>query len=111
MKYQAIAASIYAFLLFIGGVIGYLTANSLSSLIMGTLFAVLMGICAWGMFKGCNASRISAIVLTVLMLAFFGYRLFASYKFFPAGMMVLCSLALLVGLQFWKKSVVSSLKT
>jgi uncharacterized membrane protein (UPF0136 family) len=103
MKAQGIATSIYGILLLIGGIIGYATAHSLPSLIMGTAFAILMGVFAWGMFKGCNVSRLSVLGLSALLLAFFGYRFIASYKLFPPGVMAILSLALLLYLMPWKK--------
>ncbi len=104
MNYPAIATSIYAAFVLIGGMIGFATAHSLPSLIMGISFAVLLGICAWGMFKGCKLSRIGALILALLLMGFFGYRFFIAYKFFPAGMMAILSLALALCLQFCKKA-------
>lgn len=104
MKNQAIVTSVYAGLLLIGGIMGYATASSLPSLIMGSLSALLMGTCAWGMFKGCTISKTSALVLTLLLGSFFAYRFLGTYKFMPSGLMVLLSLGLVLYLQFAKKT-------
>ena len=104
MKYQAYATTAYSVLLLIGGVMGYATAGSLPSLIMGTTFAVLLGIAAFGMYKGCNFSRIGATVLLAVLFVFFSYRFLTTYKFFPPGIVALLSLGLLFCLLFCKKT-------
>ncbi len=96
MKTDTIATGLYVFLLILGGMIGYFTAHSLPSLLMGTGFAALMGFCAWGIHKGCIYSTYSAIGLSALLFAFFSYRFWLTSKFFPGGMMAILSLGLLL---------------
>lgn len=108
MTYPAIATAIYAALLLIGGIIGYITAQSLPSLIMGIVFALLLGFLAFGMHKGCAISRTGALALTGVLFAFFTYRFYVtSYKFMPPGLMVLLSAALILYLLFAKDYKIS----
>lgn len=90
-----VAVGIYALLLFVGGLVGHYMAGSLASLIMGSTFALTFGILAFQKGKTVNYITIG---LTLVMLAFFGYRYSLSFKFMPAGMMCLMSLLLLVKL-------------
>ncbi len=103
MKTDTIATGLYALLLIVGGMIGYFTAHSLMSLIMGTSFALMLGFSAWGIQKGCIYSIYSAIGLTALLLAFFMYRYVVTLKFFPGGIMAILSLSLLaILIKGWK---------
>jgi uncharacterized membrane protein (UPF0136 family) len=86
-----IAVGLYAALLLVGGVIGYLMAGSSASLAMGTACALLFGVLASQ--KGKMASY-ATFGLTLLLLLFFGYRFALAFKFMPAGLMALVSLLL-----------------
>ena len=107
MKPDIIATSLYTLLLFLGGMIGFATAHSVASLVMGTLFSVLFALSAWGMFKNMAYAKYSALILSAVMLVFFSYRFLGQYKFFPAGMMALLSLGLLLFLLRSSKKAVS----
>lgn len=102
MKKITIGTSIYALLILTGGMIGYLKANSLMSLIMGGSFAVLLLLSAISMIKNQVLGYFSAIILTSALTVFFGYRFFTSWKMMPAGMMLILSVAML-GLLFAPK--------
>lgn len=86
-----IATGLYALLLFIGGAIGYFKANSNPSLIMGTASALIFAFLA--LQKG-RLIDYATLALTALMSVFFGYRLYSTGNFFPAGIMTIASLAL-----------------
>jgi uncharacterized membrane protein (UPF0136 family) len=90
-----IAIGIYALLLFVGGVIGYMTAQSMPSLIMGTSTALMFAIlaCRHGM-----AAYLATVILTALLGGFFGYRFFLTGKFVPSGFMAIVSLLLIMWL-------------
>jgi uncharacterized membrane protein (UPF0136 family) len=92
---QAVLA-IYAVLLAVGGIIGYVKAGSKPSLIAGLASALLsliaLGVSiaspTWGMAIGA--------VLAALLAAFFGRRyLVTTRKFMPAGLLAAVSLIVL----------------
>lgn len=96
MKLDAIATALYAVFLFVGGMIGYYTVHSLPSLVMGSTFSGVLLIAAWGLYRNCNYSRYITLALTAILLCFFSYRFFITNKFFPAGLMVILSIVLLL---------------
>lgn len=90
-----IAIGLYALLLFVGGGIGYYIANSLPSLMMGSITALVFAILA---FQQGKTAHLITMVLTGLLAGFFGYRFYLTLKFFPAGFMTLASLGLVAAL-------------
>lgn len=93
----------YALLLLVGGLVGYLKAGSLPSLIMGSSCAIIFGILA---FIRTKMAHLIAIAMTLLLFGFFGYRFAVSLKFMPAGLMSLASIGLLIKL--WRERASSS---
>ncbi len=90
---------IYIVLLLIGGLIGFLKARSKVSLIMSTIFAILLGICAVGRLPVVW----SWVVLGLLGFVFF-VRLLRTRKFMPSGMMLLVTLATILVMVWIKPS-------
>ena len=82
MKYSAITAIIYSVLLFAGGMIGYYKAHSVPSLVMGTVFAVLLLISGIAMMKNSVLGYFSAAGFSLLLTIFFTYRFYLTEKFF-----------------------------
>ncbi len=104
MKFSAWVVCIYALLIFLGGMIGYYQAHSLPSLIAGTLSAILLFACAWGMFKNSALAYTFALALILALALFFGYRFTLTGKFMPSGMMTLMSIfALAIFFKYRKK--------
>lgn len=83
---------VYALLIEVGGVIGFLTAGSKPSLIAGSgsagllfaAFAVSFFAIAPGLWAGAG--------IAVLLVVVFGIRLTKTRKFMPSGMLVLLSI-------------------
>lgn len=96
MKINGIATIIYSLLLFLGGMIGYYKAHSVASIAMGSIFAILLLISGIGILKNSVLAYFSAIGLSLLLTVFFSYRFYMTEKFFPAGMMALISLAVII---------------
>lgn len=95
MKNLGIAVMGYGLLVSAGGVIGYLTAHSVASLVMGSLFGLgLMG-CAGGMLLKKELAFYLSLGLTAVLSAFFIYRFLHTWKIMPAGMLAVISLAVL----------------
>jgi uncharacterized membrane protein (UPF0136 family) len=90
-----IALGVYAILLGVGGVIGFVKARSRPSLIAGLVSAVVALIGLALTTQG-NGGFLLGIALSAVMLVVFGVRFGRSRKFMPAGMLGLVSLAVLV---------------
>ncbi len=99
---QETVITAYSLLLLIGGVTGYFMAGSFASLIMSTIFAILLiGSLFLGRFYAKAGNKAILSLLTILAL-FFAYRWYVT-KFFPSG--AICCLTLLIlGVSFlWQK--------
>lgn len=96
MKQQSLLIICYACFLLIGGVIGYLTANSHASLVMSGIFSLALLTDSYFLYKGYRAAFHAASALIFILLLFFGYRFFMTLKLMPAGMMMLISGGLLI---------------
>jgi uncharacterized membrane protein (UPF0136 family) len=103
MLIQAITQLVYAILVLIGGIIGHYIANSMPSLVMGTIFAILLTASAIAMFQNIPLGFYSGVALTAILFVFFGYRYLTTMKVFPAGFMTLVSLVVLLILFFVKR--------
>lgn len=103
MRMVVVVALIYGLLVLLGGIMGYVQAQSLPSLISGLVFGVALLVASWGLWQGSGAAGYWAVGLTLLLALFFGYRFFSTGKWMPAGGMLMLSLAalilLLVGLR------------
>ena len=91
MKFSGIIVIIYSILVLLGGLIGYLFANSLPSLISGTIFGAALFTCGLGILRSNLAAFITSIMLSGLLTLFFGYRFWLTEKLMPAGMMGIIS--------------------
>lgn len=89
------ATAFYGILLGVGGIMGFVKAGSVASLIMGSVSAMLMLGCAFAMYKQSVLAQFAAVVLCSLLTIFFAYRFLISYKFMPSGLMFVLSIALL----------------
>lgn len=95
MNIKVTATATYAFFVLIGGIIGYIKAQSIPSLMMGSIFSALLFICAYAIYKKSVLGHVITMILTSFLLVFFGFRFFQKLNFMPAGLMVILSLALL----------------
>lgn len=96
MKIKASIMTAYGALLIIGGFIGHLKAQSLSSLVMGTICGLLAMGAGWALLKNYVYSKVCAIGLSSLLTLFFCYRFYSTLKFMPAGLMAIVSLGILL---------------
>ena len=104
MKTKATLVLLYSLLIFAGGVIAYANVHSCASIIMATIFSVLLLGCSWAMFCGKVTGYFGAFLLTFLLAAFFTYRFASTGKFMPPGMMAIVSGLVLVALFALRKS-------
>jgi uncharacterized membrane protein (UPF0136 family) len=108
MKTQAIIVFIYGLLILVGGIMGHLKANSAPSLIAGIVFAALSIASAIVMFKGIEWGHTAALIISSFLALFFMYRFSLSYKFMPAGLMIILSLMVIGCLIFMRKKIALS---
>jgi uncharacterized membrane protein (UPF0136 family) len=88
--------AIYALLLAVGGVIGYVKAGSRPSLIAGSISA-LAALLALGLSLGNNRLGVPlGLILAVALFVLFGYRYAVkTRKFMPSGLLAVASLVVL----------------
>jgi len=96
MKYKGISVLIYAFLVLIGGILGYVKAQSAVSLMTGVLSSMFLCASAFGILKERTIGFFFASLLTLALGIFFTYRLIQTHSFMPAGMMCILSLIVLI---------------
>ena len=91
MKLAAVATLIYALLVLAGGLMGYLQANSLASLISGLLFGTGFLVIGWLVWRdSMTAGYVSGFMILLLAL-YFGYRFISTDQFLPGGIMLITS--------------------
>lgn len=90
--------AVYAFLLGVGGVMGFVKAGSRPSLIAGLISAALAVGCLILMVPDPALGRNLGMLLALLLGVFFGYRYAVRPKFMPSGLMAIISGAVLIAL-------------
>lgn len=98
MKLRTGIVFVYGILLLIGGVIGYIKANSLASLLMGGGFALLTIASAVAIAKNHRIGNISALILSGILTLFFTFRFIKTETFMPSGLMAVLSLLVVLSL-------------
>lgn len=83
---------IYASLLAIGGIIGYLKAGSLASLLMGLSFSAAFILCGYASLQHKRWSASATLALMALLACFFAWRLAITLQIMPAGAMLAVTL-------------------
>ncbi len=108
MKTNAIITFVYALTVASGGVIGFVTAGSYPSLIMGSVFGTLLLGSGYAITQKSTLGYFSAVALTAILALFFFYRFATTLKFMPAGLMAVISTLVLAYFFFPRKSSVAS---
>lgn len=111
MKKKSIVIGCYALLILIGGIIGYIVANSLASLIASSVIALILFGCAGLIWKENMIAYQIAITLVACLVAFFTYRFFLSYKLAPGGIMAIISGVLWIYLFTQRKKMIGNIST
>lgn len=91
-----IAAIAYGILAIVGGIIGYVQAQSKASLISGTISGLLLILGGVMQLQGQAWGLILATVVTAVLVIVFTVRLTKTRKFMPAGLMTILGVAALV---------------
>lgn len=92
MKTNTIVTALYGLIVLGGGLMGFIKAQSVPSLIMGGFTGALLLVMAWGIWNACKYSYWFAFAISVFLGAFFGYRYWSTMAFMPAGLMAVISL-------------------
>lgn len=96
MNLGIVAAIAYGILAIIGGIIGYIQAQSKASLLSGIISGALLIIGGIIHLQGRTWGLALATFVTVGLIIVFGIRLTKTRKFMPAGLMAILGLAALV---------------
>jgi uncharacterized membrane protein (UPF0136 family) len=88
---------IYAILIAIGGIMGYVKAGSTASLIAGVVAGLALAGSAIAMMKDAyQTGWWIALIITILLLLRFGRGALQEFKMMPGGMVIILSLIVLV---------------
>jgi len=87
MTAPAIVILLFGLLVLGGGIVGYTAAESMASLIAGSAFALGLLVSGLGVLRGKKLGFIFAPLTTLVLTAFFAYRLIQSGDFIPSGLM------------------------
>ncbi|MBD2195624.1 MULTISPECIES: TMEM14 family protein [Calothrix] len=90
------AAFVYGTLALIGGIMGYVQAQSKVSLISGSISGLLIVIAAVMQLNGQFWGLLLATVVTAALVVFFCLRLAKTRKFMPSGLMASLGMVALV---------------
>lgn len=91
-----VVLGVYAVLLIIGGVMGFVKARSRASLIAGVVSGLItIGAIVISRTSNEDGGFGIALVLAILMFLFFAPRAMTARKFMPAGLMTLASLVVI----------------
>lgn len=96
MNPGVVAAIAYGILAIVGGIIGYVQAQSKASLISGIISGLLLVTAGVMQLQGQGLGLILAIVVTIALVIVFAIRLAKTRKFMPAGLMTALGVAALV---------------
>ena len=93
---------LFAILTIAGGIIGYVKAGSVISIIAGSISGILLLVAAWLMPDHQAPGFILALVVSVLLAGQFVPKFFSTHKVMPAGLMSLLSvLGIVVAMAAW----------
>ncbi|MEH2059363.1 MAG: TMEM14 family protein [Nostoc sp.] len=96
MNLSIIAAFAYGILAIVGGIIGYIQATSIVSLLSGSISGLLLILAAYFQLQGQSWGSILALLVTAVLVVFFAFRLAKTRKFMPAGLMTILGMLALV---------------
>ena len=95
---------IFGLLTIIGGVMGYVRAGSMASIIAGSVSGILLLVAAYLMGNNAVAGLALAAVLSILLAGRFVPAFMKNGEFMPAGMMsVLSVIGIIMAIVAWMK--------
>lgn len=90
-KVSAIIVGVFALFCLVGGVMGFVKASSLPSLIIGGSSAVLLGLSALGLRKGSRLASFCALAISLALGIRFGIAYLNTPKIMPHLIMIILS--------------------
>ena len=95
---------IFGALTIVGGVIGYVKAGSMPSIIAGAITGVLLLVAGWILPGNRTVGLAMALIVSVLLAAQFVPKLIRTGKMMPAGLMsILSVIGIVVAIVAWLK--------
>src|SRR5438128_8664311 len=82
---------VFGILTIAGGIVGYVKAGSMASIIAGSISGVLLLLSAWLMPEHQAAGLVVALVIYLLLAAQFVPKFFRTFKVIPAWLMLVLS--------------------
>ena len=93
---------IFGILTIAGGIVGYVKAGSMASIIAGSISGVLLLVAAFLLPEHQAAGLIMALLVSLLLAVQFVPKFFRTSKIMPAGLMsVLSALGIIVAIAAW----------
>jgi uncharacterized membrane protein (UPF0136 family) len=93
---------VFGLLTIAGGVVGYIKAGSMASIVAGSISGVLLVVAAFLLPEHQGAGLILALAVSLLLAAQFVPKFFRTFKVMPAGLMsVLSALGIIVAIAAW----------
>ena len=98
MKLKSYIIWAYALLLPVGGMVGYIVAGSVMSIVMSGILAAALAWSGWLLWRGNIRGYDISLGILLFTLAFFCFRFFTTYQIAPAvvGLVTLATLTLLL---------------
>jgi uncharacterized membrane protein (UPF0136 family) len=87
---------VFATLMLVGGVFGYIKGKSTPSLIAGVGSAILLAVAGFLMGQGSPAGFYLGLIVAILLGVVFTMRLMKTKSFMPSGLMLLICIAFLI---------------
>ena len=95
---------IFGILTIAGGIIGYVKAGSMPSIIAGSITGILLVIAAWLLPEHRAAGLATALIVSLVLAAQFVPKFIRTGKAMPAGMMsILSVIGIVIGLVAWMR--------
>lgn len=96
MRFTAGVVLVYGMIVMLFGLIGYLSFDSLPSLISGSILGALLIGGGMGIFRASIVAYFLSVACTVFLMGFFGWKFWNTGAYYPAGSLSLLSALVLI---------------